>query len=193
MSLHTLPLRFIFVMSSPCPFFYPFHYQGYKLLIVVTNHSKVVNVSLITFTWQPSCCRSLSSEFQEQTLPCCFHTGLRGVSLRSKKCGLSPQVEPKSLVDTVYRKCLLRVRFPMALLFMSRCHTNKCNLNPHTAKELSDGLKPIYDKHNVNPVLRIMINLATPYQPITADSLEEMRLIIEFEAYYMTSYRNKPK
>jgi hypothetical protein len=63
-------------------------------------------------------------------------------------------------------------------------HYMQCNLNPHTTDELKDGLKPIFDKHDVDPVLRILITLATNHQPISVETLETMHPILDFEPYY---------
>eukprot|EP00978_Attheya_sp_CCMP212_P017704 scaffold47485_cov57-Attheya_sp.AAC.1 len=62
-------------------------------------------------------------------------------------------------------------------------HYMECNLNPHTVEELSDRLKPIFDKHDVDPILRILIYRATENQCITQDILEELHPIIDFQPY----------
>eukprot|EP00978_Attheya_sp_CCMP212_P027776 scaffold93923_cov54-Attheya_sp.AAC.1 len=62
-------------------------------------------------------------------------------------------------------------------------HYMECNLNPHTVEELSDSLKPIFDKHDVDPILRIFIYRATANQCITQDILEELHPIIDFQPY----------
>eukprot|EP00978_Attheya_sp_CCMP212_P045822 scaffold361976_cov55-Attheya_sp.AAC.1 len=59
----------------------------------------------------------------------------------------------------------------------------ECNLNPHTVEELSNSLKPIFDKHEVDPILRILIYRATANQCITLDILEELHPIIDFGPY----------
>jgi hypothetical protein len=48
---------------------------------------------------------------------------------------------------------------------------------------LSDSLKPIFDKHDVDPILRILIYRATANQDITQDILEELHPIIDFAPY----------
>ena len=58
------------------------------------------------------------------------------------------------------------------------------NCNPHPTKELSDGLKPIFDKNEVDPILRILIKMATKHQTITIKILEDMYPILDFTPYY---------
>ena len=62
-------------------------------------------------------------------------------------------------------------------------HYMKCNLNPHTVDELRDGLKPVFNKHDVDPILRIFIYMATAHQPITQEILEDLHPIIDFSPY----------
>ena len=60
----------------------------------------------------------------------------------------------------------------------------ECLKNPYQPDELCDGLRPIYDKHEVDPILRLMINMATANQPINRDILEGVHPIIDFSPYY---------
>eukprot|EP00978_Attheya_sp_CCMP212_P003381 scaffold6995_cov66-Attheya_sp.AAC.3 len=62
-------------------------------------------------------------------------------------------------------------------------HYMQCNLNPHIIDELSDGLKPIFSDHKVDPILRIIICLATANNEVSLDTLEGLHPIIDFEPY----------
>eukprot|EP00978_Attheya_sp_CCMP212_P007520 scaffold17425_cov59-Attheya_sp.AAC.1 len=62
-------------------------------------------------------------------------------------------------------------------------HYMECNLNPHTVKELYDGLISVFNKHDVDPILRILIKMGTANQPITQEILEELHSIIDFSPY----------
>jgi hypothetical protein len=63
-------------------------------------------------------------------------------------------------------------------------HYMECLKNPYQPEELRDALRPIYDKHEVDPILRLMINMATANQPINRDILEGVHPIIDFSPYY---------
>jgi hypothetical protein len=63
-------------------------------------------------------------------------------------------------------------------------HFLKCHKNPHKSTEISDGLKPIFDKNDVDPTLRLLIHRALANHPITIDILEGMNQITDFEPYY---------
>ncbi len=63
-------------------------------------------------------------------------------------------------------------------------HYMQCNLNPHTPNALNDGLKPIFNANDVDPIRRILIHMGTTHQKITVDILQEMHPIIDFELYY---------
>eukprot|EP00978_Attheya_sp_CCMP212_P012465 scaffold31102_cov31-Attheya_sp.AAC.2 len=52
-------------------------------------------------------------------------------------------------------------------------HHMECLQNPYQPDELRDALRPIYDKHEVDPILRLMINMVAANQPINRDILEE--------------------
>jgi hypothetical protein len=62
-------------------------------------------------------------------------------------------------------------------------HYMECNLNPHIIDELRDGLKPIFNDHEVDPILRIMICLATTNHDVSMEILEDLHPIIDFEPY----------
>jgi hypothetical protein len=63
-------------------------------------------------------------------------------------------------------------------------HLLTCDKNPHKSTEVRDGLKPIFDKNDVDPILRLLIHRALANHPITLDILEGMNPIINFEPYY---------
>jgi hypothetical protein len=60
----------------------------------------------------------------------------------------------------------------------------ECPSNPHQANELQDALRPIYDTHDIDPILSLIINMATANQPINRDVLEGVHPIIDFSPYY---------
>eukprot|EP00978_Attheya_sp_CCMP212_P028068 scaffold95788_cov59-Attheya_sp.AAC.4 len=60
----------------------------------------------------------------------------------------------------------------------------QCPRNPHHLAELRDTLKPVFGKHDVNLILRMLINMATANHPITIDTLEAVHPTIDFTPYY---------
>jgi hypothetical protein len=62
-------------------------------------------------------------------------------------------------------------------------HYMQCNLNPHIVDELRDGLKPIFETHEVDPILRLIICMATTTEEISLDILQAVHPIIDFDPY----------
>jgi hypothetical protein len=51
-------------------------------------------------------------------------------------------------------------------------HLLTCNKNPHKNSEIRDGLKPVFDKKDVDPILRLLIHQALANHPITINLSE---------------------
>jgi hypothetical protein len=62
-------------------------------------------------------------------------------------------------------------------------HFLTCDKNPHRCTEIQDSLKPIFNRHDIDPILRLLIQRALANNPITIDILEGMHPIIDFEPY----------
>jgi hypothetical protein len=59
-----------------------------------------------------------------------------------------------------------------------------CDKNRHKSTEIRDGLKPIFDRNDVDPILRLLIHRALANHPITIAIIEGMNPIIYFKPYY---------
>eukprot|EP00978_Attheya_sp_CCMP212_P028536 scaffold98748_cov59-Attheya_sp.AAC.1 len=62
-------------------------------------------------------------------------------------------------------------------------HFIECPKNPDKYKNLQDGLIDVYQKHQVDPVLRILANLAIPGEPISVKFVENLYPLLDLEPY----------
>eukprot|EP00978_Attheya_sp_CCMP212_P012377 scaffold30796_cov58-Attheya_sp.AAC.1 len=62
-------------------------------------------------------------------------------------------------------------------------HYITCPSNPINVNEIHDGLKPIYEMHEINPMLRILMNLALANEPITCYGVQDLYPINDWKPY----------
>jgi hypothetical protein len=62
-------------------------------------------------------------------------------------------------------------------------HYITCPSNPIKVNEIRDGLKPIYETHEIDPMLRILINLALANEPITYYGTQDLYPINDWKPY----------
>eukprot|EP00978_Attheya_sp_CCMP212_P003429 scaffold7102_cov34-Attheya_sp.AAC.1 len=64
-------------------------------------------------------------------------------------------------------------------------HFIECPNNLDKYKNLQDRLIDVYQKHKVNPVLRILANLAIAGEPIPVENVENLYPLLDLEPYKM--------